>query len=210
MGLIRKLLLPVFLSASVSFSGYCFDKYESSKKDWPADKNDVVYEIRNELKFLSQDLRVLNYAWNLTDVVNDNGSFGFSKNDIEIMAMSNVPLEYIKSVSSVKTKEGQVPYSGYDLQFLWNRNVPEDYVSDVLKECLENCSERFDSCSVHRFYEIGMKKDELFQKDTKKPNALIVLPSHDRNYAFETDDSVELINKIREKYDSFVRVIKTD
>lgn len=148
----------------------------------------------------------VDFAKSLASIVDVKGNPIFRGQDIVYYAESKGTIEYAKRLAATKDSVGNPVFNGRSI-FKFKQ------IGGTLEQALDLASVRdangnpiLDGFSIYRFTQLGLGKKDVFFYDTKKPNAVVIYPFNDWNWTFESENSVSLFKRIREKYDVLVRI----
>lgn len=155
-------------------------------------------------------------------------------NDILRFREKNIDFNYAKEISSIKDKENNLAFSTDDVvdfaTSINKRKIPPEFIKILYEGLYKNDSDNLEKKGIEKYLSPEKEKiikyfilssspylDELKDadnivnfKDTKKPNALVILPKDDRKGAFYSPESMLFYKDLMKEYDVLFRVVNSE
>ncbi len=184
---------------------------ETEKGDKLYDKYDKDAKSLLELHQLGATAETLEF---FSQFRNKNDYFSFRPEHLtEIMKKGfDLNNEYIQQLLELeKRNKGKLTFRDLeDATDIKNMNNP-NYVSSLYKIFKEiGIDYELSLSKIKRYCQLNLPLREIFFYDTRKPNALIVLPTADHNDAFYGESGRNFIKTILRQYDSQILIADTE
>ncbi|PIN90537.1 hypothetical protein COU57_03290 [Candidatus Pacearchaeota archaeon CG10_big_fil_rev_8_21_14_0_10_32_14] len=205
-----KSALSLVSALSLGFSNLAYSQ-RSNPNSLSKSVHTYTHQTSQSQKRDSQILRE-NLENKLSNVKDHEGNAWFEEYDCEEFIENKIPFSYIETCSLYSNEKGDPVYFPFEINRLWREEISEDFIDRLLSEFSLRNHKIPSVLGMIRYSQLCKDPKDFFPEDTKRPNALILLPEEGIKYndkfksAFYSQDSIKFYSRIQDGYDVALRV----